>query len=82
MDFDGNVATEVNGDSVSAFVSRGGGYTVLEVNGVENNTASFVNGEATFENLMVVATPGVDQFLGFETEVHGVTLQSPESAAI
>ena len=82
VDFDGNVATEVNGDSVSAFVSRGGGSTVLEVNGVEKNTASFVNGEATFENLMVVATPGVDQFLGFETEVRGVTLQSPESAAI
>ena len=82
LDFDGNVATEITGGSVSASVLRGGGYTVLEVGGIEKNTASFVNGEATFENLMVVANPGVDQFLGFETVVRGATLQSPESAAV
>jgi hypothetical protein len=84
LDFDGNVATEINGDSVSAFVSRGGGYTVTDVdlNDVPKNTASFVNGEVSFVNLMVVATPGVDQFLRFETEVRGATLQSPESLAI
>ena len=84
LDFDGNVATEINDVSVSAFVARGGGSTLTEVdsNNVPKNTVNFVNGVATFTNLAVIATPGIEQALRFETVVRGATLQSSESSGI
>jgi hypothetical protein len=56
--------------------------TEVDSNNVPKNTVNFVNGVATFTNLAVIATPGIEQALRFETVVRGATLQSPESAGI
>jgi hypothetical protein len=82
LDFDGNIATEINGEVLEALVIEGGGYASTELvtrtapqSPTPKNTAIFVNGEATFDNLAVIATPNVQQLLQFATTVRGNLLQ-------
>ena len=84
LDFDGNLATEVSNVSVSASVVRGGGEALTEVGAgsIPKNTATFTEGVASFANLSIVALPGVEQAVRFETAVGSSTLQSVESAGM
>jgi hypothetical protein len=84
VDFDGNLATEITGDSISAFVQRGGGSVITELDGNSRpkNTALFSGGIATFTNLSVVAVPGSEQVLRYTTTVRGNTLTSADSTGV
>jgi hypothetical protein len=79
-DFDGNLVTSLNQVTISAIVSSGGGALA---SGFE---ASVVSGVANFQNLILVALPGVAQTLKFELvgalNSASATVTSTDSAAI
>ncbi|WP_249883334.1 fibronectin type III domain-containing protein [Candidatus Aquiluna sp. UB-MaderosW2red] len=85
LDFDGNPATELNGDIVTATVTTGDGQADVAVhqNTLQHNQAVFINGIAQLQNLRVIALPQVDQKLTFTSQLTSpqVTITSPESSA-
>jgi hypothetical protein len=83
IDFDGNRATSVNGDIATATVSVGSGdaITDLHSNGLQHNQAAFSNGVAAFQNLKVVALPGVEQRLTFGATISSTAVATPSDSA-
>jgi hypothetical protein len=77
LDFDGNLATEISGVSVTASVIPATGGEVVTAGGADQ--AVFSGGEATFSNLAVVAVPGSEQVVRFSTSVRDRLLTSADS---
>ena len=83
IDFDGNRATSVTGDIATATVSVGGGEAVIDLHsgGLQHNQAAFTAGVAAFQNLKVVALPGVEQKLAFNANIASTAVATPAASA-